>query len=584
MNTKKVLVGSIALAIAVVTMNVCTTSKLTSNVHEDSITVTSNTNAYVEPKHTTSHTYYNSVASPINLSQPYTNGAVSIKINNQLTVTGKINVVTKHMSSVVPKEITRFGGELVSESGSVGSFVFAVADDTTTSGLIMFPRERVVYELQPTVAGGAVTFIKKNMADTLCIDLPPADIGGPLAEGGAIAEGAVTTGTVTTGSVTTSTVKTAIIPIFESRPTAKVVLYLDMRGSVVQDPLWYSGRTINADAPGLTDAQIKQVFDTVVQRYEGFNINITTSLESYINAPMGSRMRAVLTSNSWIAGYGGYAFINSLVNAGNGIYSPGIMCWVFTKALGNNPKYIAEATAHELGHTFGLRHDGSVSPKRTANGTYVNYLTTYYAGQGDWAPIMGVGYYKPVVQWSKGEYNYANNFLDEKAIIANTPGVGYINYTPTLKTATPLSGTVTATNTICQPDDIKYYVINTASGGSVNLTVSVPPYSGLNTVVEMYNASGVTLAKNNPDKNLNTYVSTNVGPGVYYIKVMGAGEGDPKSTGYSSYGSMGSFTISGTVPTGATTPVVAPALLPVTLKAVTNVGTLAASSALPIKK
>ena len=29
---------------------------------------------------------------------------------------------------------------------------------------------------------------------------------------------------------------------------------------------------------------------------------------------------------------------------------------------------------------------------------------TYYKGHGGWAPIMGVGYYKAVVQWSKGEY------------------------------------------------------------------------------------------------------------------------------------------------------------------------------------
>lgn len=583
MNKKKVLVGSIALAIAMVTMSVRNTTTVTnSHTNSNEIAETVKTVATTPP--VTAHVY-NTIASPIDISQPYTGGTLSIKVNDHLMVHGKINIVTKHLTASPPKEVTRIGGELVSDSGSKGSFVFAVANDTTTSGLIMFPQERVVYELQPIGVGGSVIFVKKNMADTLCVDLPPAEVGGPLAEGGAVAEG-ITTGTVSTGSVTTTpiTVKTAIVPIFESRPTAKVVLFLDMRGSVVQDPLWNSGRTITADAPTLTDAQVKQVFDIVVQRYEGFNINITTNFNTYANAPLGSRMRAVLTSNSWIAGYGGYAFINSLVNAGNGIYSPGIMCWVFTKALGNNSKYIAEATAHELGHTFGLRHDGSVSPKRTASGTYVNYLTTYYAGQGDWAPIMGVGYYKPVVQWSKGEYNYANNFLDEKAIIANTPGVGYVNYAPTLKTAAPLSGTVTVSNTICQPDDIKYYVINTAGGGVIDLTVTVPPYSGLNTSIELCNASGVTLAKNNPDHNLNTSVSASVGTGVYYVKITGEGEGDPKTTGYSSYGSMGSFTLTGTVPTSATTLATAPAPLPASIKSTANTGTLAAGAPLPVKK
>ena len=36
-----------------------------------------------------------------------------------------------------------------------------------------------------------------------------------------------------------------------------------------------------------------------------------------------------------------------------------------------------------------------------------------------WAPIMGVGYQKPVVQWSKGEYTNANNTQNDLTIIAN---------------------------------------------------------------------------------------------------------------------------------------------------------------------
>lgn len=57
--------------------------------------------------------------------------------------------------------------------------------------------------------------------------------------------------------------------------------------------------------------------------------------------------------------------------------------------------YIAEAAAHEFGHNLGLSHDGTTTG------------TTYYAGHGSglvsWAPIMGVGYYNNVTQWSKDE-------------------------------------------------------------------------------------------------------------------------------------------------------------------------------------
>ncbi len=74
-------------------------------------------------------------------------------------------------------------------------------------------------------------------------------------------------------------------------------------------------------------------------------------------------------------------------------YKPAL---VFPERLGNSDRYIAEAAAHECGHTLGLLHDGTTTG------------TEYYAGHGTgatgWAPIMGNGYYKSLTQWSKGEY------------------------------------------------------------------------------------------------------------------------------------------------------------------------------------
>src|SRR3712207_7865967 len=53
-----------------------------------------------------------------------------------------------------------------------------------------------------------------------------------------------------------------------------------------------------------------------------------------------------------------------------------------------NAKYTAEAVSHEVGHNLGLHHDGTA-----AEG--------YYGGHNAWAPIMGVGYSRPISQRSE---------------------------------------------------------------------------------------------------------------------------------------------------------------------------------------
>ncbi len=84
--------------------------------------------------------------------------------------------------------------------------------------------------------------------------------------------------------------------------------------------------------------------------------------------------------------------------------------WVFPQKLGNSAKNIAEAVSHEVGHNLGLDHDGNASGQG------------YDRGHGAWAPIMGVGYDRPIAQWSKGDYAGANNQQDDVAIIRAATG------------------------------------------------------------------------------------------------------------------------------------------------------------------
>ncbi len=112
-----------------------------------------------------------------------------------------------------------------------------------------------------------------------------------------------------------------------------------------------------------------------------------------------------VTNTQWYPNAGGVAYLNSWT------WRNGTPAWVFANRLGNNAKYIAEAVSHEAGHTFNLGHDGRTTP-----------VEGYYQGHGSgataWAPIMGVGYYRSLTQWSKGDYANANNTQDDLAIIA----------------------------------------------------------------------------------------------------------------------------------------------------------------------
>lgn len=340
-------------------------------------------------------------------------------------------------------------------------------------------------------------------------------------------------------------------PILSSRPSATAVVYLDFDGAVVTDSSWNGGATINAQPSTLTAAEMTEVWNRVREDFRPFNLDITTDPARYASAPVTRRTRCIITPTDIASpGAGGVARLFSFSQAGTTGLSTTVPCWVFNSTV----KGIAEAISHEVGHTLGLQHDGRTSP-----------VEDYYEGHGTgavgWAPIMGSSYYHELTQWSKGEYANANRFEDDVAIIASSlNGFGYIGDEAggTRQSAVNLSsanGTVAQAGVISQANDIDFFAMNVAAGRIVLNAAPFTTSPNLDLAIELQDAAGTVLASSNPDTELFASINVSVPAGTYYLRVQGTGRGDVLGLGYSSYGSIGAYTITGSLPGAAQAPV-----------------------------
>jgi hypothetical protein len=338
---------------------------------------------------------------------------------------------------------------------------------------------------------------------------------------------------------------------------ASHTIYLDFVGHTTSGTSWNSSFTggssfttaaydFTGDA-GFSNAELERIqyiWQRVAEDFAPFNVNVTTqdpgaaALSKSGAGDTAWGIRVVIGGDgSWYSPAGGVAYINSFN------WSSDTPVFVFEDNLGNgHEKYTAEAISHEVGHSLGLGHDGNGS-------------NAYYGGHGSgatgWAAIMGVGYYQPVTQWSRGEYPGANNPQDDLAIITGNNGFGYRADAVGNTNATAVqltSGTsVIVAGLIETNSDVDVFRFTTGAG-AVNLTFS-PAERGANLdmLVELYNSAGTLIATSNPLDALGASLQLTLAAGDYYVHVSGTGKGDPLAGGYSDYGSLGQYSISGTV-------------------------------------
>ncbi len=335
------------------------------------------------------------------------------------------------------------------------------------------------------------------------------------------------------------------VPILNSYPDADKVIFLDFDGHTVEGTVWNWAHASIVCAPsGLDAPKITEVFNRVAEDYRPFNLNITTDEARYDAAPIGNRVRVIITvTSSWYGNTaGGVAFTGSFTWGDN---TP---CFVFSALLKSNIKNISEAASHEAGHTLGLFHQAEYDNN-------CNKLSDYHKGTGTgeigWAPIMGVGYSKNFTLWNYGPSSLGcNKYQNDLEVITSAEnGFGYRtdDHGSAFETATVpeiTNNAFTATGVIEENSDNDFFRFVMLGNGRFQL--DAVPYnvgtgnagSNLDLQVSLYNESQEVLSIYNPGTLLNSVADTNLNPGVYYLKVEGKG-----NIYAPEYASLGSYSL-----------------------------------------
>lgn len=366
--------------------------------------------------------------------------------------------------------------------------------------------------------------------------------------------------------------------IFHSRPGAPNVIYLNFVGETVTGTEWNTtlGRTEIPAVPFSSDsdfttfndseqAVIKRVWQRISEDYSLFDVDVTTERP----ASFTDRTAMALITRSTDANgevnpndaSGGVAYVNVFASSIFSICRP---AWIYVNRLNYNDSYIAEAASHEIGHNLGLSHDGTTS-------------SGYYGGHGggdiSWGPLMGTGYNRNVSQWSKGDYYQANNTQDDLTVIAGKLSYRSDDHAASRTGATPLvvtGGTqivaTTPENDPANTDTTNKGVLERAADvdvfsfvtGDGPVQLDIKPWispvgtrgGNLDLQVELYDDAGTLLLTNNDADRTTAVIATTLTGGRYYLFVKNSAAGAPLAsspTGYTAYGSLGQYFISGSI-------------------------------------
>jgi hypothetical protein len=333
----------------------------------------------------------------------------------------------------------------------------------------------------------------------------------------------------------------------ESNPASTLTIYMDFNGHHSVNNLWEHDIVFPAfDRDGNPNAfsteeliEIQKHFQNVSEDYFPFNVNVTTKdpgVEALRKSSDTDFIYGVRDVNTQcVPGFicaGGVAPELFIFDADSD--TP-----VFTFNKGVNVGAIT--SSHEVGHAVGLSHDG-LGPDEYHPGTG--------SGETSWGPIMGAPFGANLSQWSRGEYAGATNTEDDLSIIVSSEnGINYRadDYGNTIDSATLMEvgeESIFQWGFIGRSFDVDVFEFTLESAGIWDFqTNAFGENPNLDLETTLYDGDGNLIDSFNPLEDTNAQFEIHLNAGTYYIGIEGVGLPGV----YTTYGSMGFYSISGTL-------------------------------------
>ena len=332
----------------------------------------------------------------------------------------------------------------------------------------------------------------------------------------------------------------------QSRPEATKTIFLDFDGfhsvgNAWQHDIQFPAFDRDSNPNSFSDSErieIQKQFQNVAEDFLPFDVNVTTldpgaaalRKSSIGDSTWGIRAVNTQPTDGFGSGIGGIAYLNSFAS------NKDTPVFTFNKGARNG----GMTNSHEIGHALGLRHQGLDSQ---------SYHPGAGTGQTSWGPILGAPFGKRLTQWSNSDYDGASIDQDDLATITKRRnGFGYRSddHGSHLEAATTLVAAerqLSSWGIIERSEDQDWFSFQTGTG-TVDLTIATFGQDpNLDIQAILHDSNGNVIATSNPLDSTNASFNLELSAGQYFLSVDGTGQTDR----YSDYGSIGFFSVQGTV-------------------------------------